>query len=153
MYEPVYTVEEYYDGPRRGIADYQGMPHLYESRWSDIDTDGLDTFLLMPVSQDTLKLALEDWAIFQRWEAAFQKGQTVAETCPTLPKDAARHAELECELRSLLVMDESRAFCAVADFEAQKTDTDDMGRRPLVVEWRIVSCKDSLDNRSRFGSS
>src|SRR5436853_6070351 len=100
MYEPVYTVTEYYDGPRRGIADYQGMPHVYESRWSDIDTDGPDTFLVMPVSQDALKLALEDWAIFQRWEAAFRENQTGAETCPALPTDAARHAELECECRN-----------------------------------------------------
>jgi hypothetical protein len=153
MYEPVYTVIEYYDGPRRGIADYQGAPHLYESRWSDIETDGPDTFLVMPVSHDTFKLALEDWAIFQRWEAAFHRGQTAAENCPALPEDSARQAELEGELRSRLVIDESRAFCAVADFKAQDTDTEAIGLTPLVVEWSIVACKDSVDNRGRFGSS
>jgi hypothetical protein len=38
---------DYYDGPRRGIADYRGRLRLYESRWSDIDTDQEDTFLLI----------------------------------------------------------------------------------------------------------
>jgi hypothetical protein len=31
----VYTVNDYYDGPRPGIADYQGRPHAYESQFNE----------------------------------------------------------------------------------------------------------------------
>lgn len=30
-FERVHTMEDYYDGPRRGIANFRGAPHLYES--------------------------------------------------------------------------------------------------------------------------
>jgi hypothetical protein len=29
-YECVFTVTDYYDGPRKGIANYNGRPHFYE---------------------------------------------------------------------------------------------------------------------------
>ncbi len=29
-YEQVFTVLDYYDGPRSGIANYNGAPHFYE---------------------------------------------------------------------------------------------------------------------------
>jgi hypothetical protein len=33
-YERVYTVLDYCDGPRQGIADFQGKAHLYETNVS-----------------------------------------------------------------------------------------------------------------------
>src|SRR5687768_8510315 len=30
-FERVYTVTDYWDGPREGIADFQDVPHLYRS--------------------------------------------------------------------------------------------------------------------------
>jgi hypothetical protein len=70
VFELVHTMTDFYDGPRREMADYHGMPHLYESRCSDIDTDQEDTFLLMPITREIFELALEDWAIWRRWEIA-----------------------------------------------------------------------------------
>jgi len=35
-YERVYTMTDYYDGPRKGIADFEGRPHLYEAEWDDV---------------------------------------------------------------------------------------------------------------------
>ena len=29
-YEHVHTVLDYYDGPRKGVADFDGQPHLYD---------------------------------------------------------------------------------------------------------------------------
>ena len=67
---------DYYDGPRRGIADFDGQPHFYDSEWDDLDDDDAFTFMLTPVSPDVLLLALEDWAIWRRWETAFHEGRT-----------------------------------------------------------------------------
>ena len=38
-YETVHTMTDYYDGPRGGIAEVNGRPHLYTSTWADIDPD------------------------------------------------------------------------------------------------------------------
>ncbi|HEX4607794.1 MAG TPA: hypothetical protein VH092_06270 [Urbifossiella sp.] len=66
MFEVVHTLPDWYDGPRGGIADYQGYPHLFASEWSDQTHNYADTFLLSPVSPETFTLALEDWAIWRR---------------------------------------------------------------------------------------
>jgi len=34
-FEIVYTCTDWYDGPRGGIADYQDVPHLFESEFGD----------------------------------------------------------------------------------------------------------------------
>ena len=37
-FEPVHDVEDYYDGPRTGIADFRGLPHRFRSvGWSSPD--------------------------------------------------------------------------------------------------------------------
>ena len=148
MFELVHTVTKYYDGPRQGIADHLGVPHFYESRWSDIDTDQEDTFLLMPIPAEIVKLALEDWAIWRRWEVAFHKGQIAADTHPALPEDRERHSELQERLKHSLFIDESKAFCARARFQVQIKEEHEVGMKPLEVEWTLVSSSDYVDNRS-----
>jgi hypothetical protein len=92
MFEPVYTMTHFYDSPRRGITSFGGVPHLYESRFSDMDLGKEDSFLLMPIAIEVFELALEDWAIWCRWEKAFKQGQVSLDTHPALPDDANRHA-------------------------------------------------------------
>lgn len=84
-WEAVYTVNDWYDGPRLGIADYNGQPYLYESRW-DLAKDywegeGNDDnyrfhYWLSPVGPENFALALEDWSIWLRWDSAFREGRT-----------------------------------------------------------------------------
>jgi hypothetical protein len=100
-FEVVHTMTDYYDGPRGGIADYRGRPHIYESQFQE-SPDGTDVFLLQPVDDETFRLAMEDWAIWCRWERAFHNKQTTEETHPALPVDRARHDELEKMLASRL---------------------------------------------------
>jgi hypothetical protein len=92
-FDTIYTMTDFYDGPRKGVAVYHGVPHLYESCWADIELES-DVFLLSPISADVLALALEDWDIWLRWSAARHAGLTTTETHPALPKDRARHNEL-----------------------------------------------------------
>ena len=95
MFEIVYTLTDWYDGPRRGIANYNDNPHLFESEWQDGEDLNADTFLLMPIDADTFSLALEDWSIWRRWETAFHQGGADRETHPALPEDRRRHEELD----------------------------------------------------------
>ena len=47
MFEIVHTVTDWYDGPRRGIAELHGQPHLFESEWQDGKELDAETFLVM----------------------------------------------------------------------------------------------------------
>jgi hypothetical protein len=137
------TMPDYYDGPRKGIALYNGKPHLYESRWTDIDTELEDTFLLMPLSSDIVELALEDWEIWLRWQHAFDRKEATIETHPALPEDRVRHNELAIILESKLLIDMEKSFCAKGIFKRAETTE-------LLVKWEFVSCEDYLDQRQKF---
>ena len=117
--EIVHTVTDYYDGPRGGIADFHGKPHLYSSLWDESADDWSDTFLLQPVDEQTFLLAMEDWAIWCRWERAYHSGQTPHATHPALPNERARHDELNALLTPKLQVDPKQAIRVRGSFEAR----------------------------------
>jgi hypothetical protein len=64
-FEPVHGVEDYYDGPRTGVADFRGVPHRFCSLgWVTPDgPDGPwdpndDRFELRPVSDPAAPLVV-----------------------------------------------------------------------------------------------
>ena len=119
MFEKVHTCPDWYDGPRGGIADYQGHPHLFASEWRDSGSGGTDTFLLSPVDEATFRLALEDWAIWLRWKSAFDQGRVPLDTHPALPEERTRHEELQHLLEGRLVVDSARAIRKAGEFRTQ----------------------------------
>jgi hypothetical protein len=137
-YEYVHTVTDYYDGPRKGIANYQGRPHLYECvNYSEL-------FWLAPVESETFQLAMEDWTIWQRWELAYHTGKTELDTHPALPHESARHVELQGILDKVLVIDPQRAVARIGRFEALGNASLPKGvLRPLQVEWTDPQTKKS----------
>ncbi len=135
VFEIVHTLTNWYDGPRRGIADYQGQPHLFESEWRDSE-DSDDTFLLMAIDQDTLTLALEDWEIWCRWRTAFDQGKATVETHPALPEDRSRHEELKRMLEGRLVIEPGRAIRKKAEFRVRKyPNGNEYASCPFEVRW------------------
>jgi hypothetical protein len=140
VFEVVYTLTDWYDGPRRGITDHHGQPHLFESEWRDGENLDADTFLLMPIDPDTFSLALEDWVIWCRWETAFHQGKATRDTHPALPEDRSRHEELERLLEGRLVVDPARAVRKRAEFRVRgDPDWSGYGWPPLEVRWEDPS--------------
>ena len=137
-YERVHTMTDYYDGPRRGIADFDGRPHLYESKWDDFGDEYAFTFRLSPVEPRLFELALESWAIWRRWETAFHGGKTTQDTHPALPEDRPRHEELERVLVADLKIDARQAVRATGEFK-QLSDPawSGLGFPPLQVKWTV----------------
>jgi hypothetical protein len=81
-YDEVFTVTEYCDGPRQGIADFKGRPHFYDCVFSDTNDDYTDVYRLTPISPEVSGLAKEDWVIWRKWESAFHAGKTTLEIPP-----------------------------------------------------------------------
>lgn len=135
--EVVYTMTNFYDGPAEGIADYEGRPHAYVRTFDDlrdIHEDG-DLFELWPVDEDTWRLALEDWAIWERWEVAFHGKRTELDTHPALPEDRPRHEALDSVLKARLAPPEEGKVLARGQFrrrEAHGAPREGMG---LKVWW------------------
>lgn len=94
-WERVFTVNGYYDGPRRGVANFRGKPHIYESQFCDIEENCADRFLLMEIEAALFQLVLEDWEIWLRWDAAFERGEVSLDSHPVLPEDRKRYEELQ----------------------------------------------------------
>lgn len=133
-FEVVHTYD-WYDGPRRGVADYRGEPHLFESEWWDGEDWETDTSLLTPIEPETFAWALEDWAIWRRWETAFHRGEAT-ESHPALPEDRSRYVELERLLEGRLAIDPARAIRKRAEFRVRNDpDWSGYGWRPLGVRW------------------
>jgi hypothetical protein len=115
-FETVHTMPDFYDGPRAGIANYEGVPHYYESQWNDRGDDGVDSYALWRIPGPAFELALESWWIWLRWETAFYRGEASRDTHPALPEDRARNDELEQILAS--------------EFPAMPTDRAAEGNKP-----------------------
>src|SRR2546421_2606235 len=136
-YETVFTVTDYYDGPRRGLANCQGKPHFYECVFDEGKDEYSDQYRLTPIDEKTFKLAMEDWEIWRRWEIAFHVGKADISSHPALPEDRSRHEELRSILDPILVTDPRRAITRIAKFDALKPpDLPKSVSRIVRVKWR-----------------
>jgi len=123
--ERVHTMTDFYDGPRAGVADYHGRPHLYESLWHEANQRWADAFALMPISTEDRDLAVERYKIYERWETARRKGLADLDTHPALPPERARFDELERIIAPRLRMDLTRALTALGVFDYRTSFIDD----------------------------
>ena len=112
----VLTVNDYYDGPRLGVAELDGLPHVYESEFDHNADEYRNTYFLSPIAPDLLALVLEGWEIWLRWESAYKRGITTLETHPALPEDRARHDELKRVIGDRLKTDPANRNCYRAKF-------------------------------------
>lgn len=119
--EEVFTVTDYYDGPRQGIADFNGRPHFYDCIFDERRHNYSNLFRLTPVEPAVFQLAMESWAIWQRWESAFHAGHADQKSHPALPEDRARHEELKVALDSSLKTDEERCIVREASFDVAES--------------------------------
>jgi hypothetical protein len=136
-YERVLTMTDYYDGPRAGIANFRGKPHAYESPFDFWKDEFADLYELRPVEDETLRLALEDWEIWLRWEDAYHAGVTTRETHPALPDDRARHDQIAPILTARLAALPGPAIRARAVFRATSGHENAGGRRWMEVKWTV----------------
>ncbi len=102
LFETVYSVWDYYDGPRSGIADVRGEPCYFSCEWDEGADDWAEYFTLKRLATEALNLALEGETIWRNWEGAFHRGEVPSSTHPALPEQNARYVELTAALDSVI---------------------------------------------------
>ena len=95
-------VWDYYDGPRSGIADFNGSPDYFSCELCAVDGEYLDKFKLAPIDIAFLCIAKENWAIYKKWEAKFHAGLVELNSHPGHGGIDERYDELEMELQGLI---------------------------------------------------
>jgi hypothetical protein len=132
--EIVFTVNDYYDGPLKGIANFQDKPHFYERIFDSATDDYLDLYRLTPVDERTFRMALEDWEIWCRWEVAFHASKAKIESHPALPEDTSRHEELK-QILDKALQSSTNAIVRTGAFSAGGNSDVAGIRRPQQVKW------------------
>jgi hypothetical protein len=118
-YEPVLTVRDYWDGPRKGIAHFDGKPHFFECVFDEARDEYTNLFQLTPISPETLKIAMEAWKIWLEWEMAFRKGRVNISTHPSYSGGPSKNRSLISKAEKLLVTDPSIAATRIGKFKFQ----------------------------------
>ena len=97
-WEPVHTVDDWYDGPREGVADYLRSYHYYRSVFLDTPkwNPDEDRFELTPIPPSAHEAALELQVIRERWHSANRTGNAPDDPDDerVLPTDRVRWVEL-----------------------------------------------------------
>ena len=102
--ERVYVENDWYDGPRAGIADINGIPHRFKSLDYEVEDEDLGTFMVWPVDKNVLDLEIEQWRIFVEWNTSYESGQADTDSHPGHGGRNARWDEIEALLK------QSRAY-------------------------------------------
>jgi hypothetical protein len=132
-FETVYTVMDYYDGPRTGTANLNGTPYHFDREYDEINDDWSDTYLLTPMDSTMLRDELEIWQIWLRWKTARDSGLVTLESHPALPEDRQRFNELQHNLKQALANNKLPTIRARASFSAAARNF-----AGITVCWSIV---------------
>lgn len=133
-WETVLTVNDYYDGPRNGIAEYHGVPHVYKCEWDDIADDWGSVFRLSRINDEQLSAVMEDWSIWRRYKAKYHAGLLQPDDQhPALAVDWDRHKQL-CGLKeATLKVDEATFVRAIPEFRGSLEPNHDVEVRWISV--------------------
>lgn len=137
--EIVHVENEWYDGPRAGVADIGGVPHRFKSVFDEKDDEYLGTFLVWPVEKDVLDLEREQWEIFVAWNARYESGEAGSESHPGHGGVSARWDEIEAILRPTRDTIPASAKQAVAEMTCLDREMRFMSSGPAyMLGWKIL---------------
>jgi hypothetical protein len=138
--ERVYVENEWYDGPRAGIADVNGHPRRFKSLFDEAEDENLGTFLVWAVDSGELDLEIEQWQIFAEWNALYESGRAGVDSHPGHGGRSARWDQIEALLQPSRSQVPPEAQRAVAKLERiDKPSRYDASGPDYMLRWRILS--------------
>ncbi len=131
-WEKVYTVNRFYDVPTLGVADYCGVPHIFEAKLEEMVEAWESPFYLSEVASELMSLIMENWDIWIRWKDLKDKGEVDYKSFP-LPEDQKRHKELTDLIGGRLKTEPDQSIMAIAEFRKLRCD-----QNSWEVRWKTV---------------
>lgn len=120
--EKVYVANDWYDGPRAGVADIKGLLHRFKSLFDEKDDEYLGTFMIWPIDEESLNLEIEQWCIFVNWNFLYESGEADVESHPGNGGINRRWDEIEMLLkksRSEIPADAQKAVAEIEDIKRE----------------------------------
>ena len=124
LFERVYTIDEWDEGPRSGVANFAGVPHYFRSVG-----ESRERFEVTPLPREIFELILEADALFHRWHPGPQT-RTPSNDLPARVVDGAERARYETL--------QSDIAAALQDLRATAVVRGDFDFDPDRVRWSPV---------------
>ncbi|MEN3950720.1 hypothetical protein [Iodidimonas sp. SYSU 1G8] len=106
----VLTIDDYFDQPLKGVAEYRGRPHYY-NRQFDRETDAyLDVFILTPLDAEAFELAMAAWGIWLDWKMAFRRGEVPANSHPPHEPETSSYGQLTRDFSKYVEQNQGSSF-------------------------------------------
>lgn len=116
-WDRVLTIQDYHDGrPINGVAEVQGVPHIFELEFDENADEFSDTYLVSVIDQDLLNLVLEGWEIWLSWLNSYNRNIVSIHTHPALLDYSERHREIKLAISGRLQVDRDKAVRLKAYF-------------------------------------
>jgi hypothetical protein len=132
-YELVFMIRDYIDGPRSGVANFEGKPHFFECIFNETEDEYSDQYRLTKLRSEPFKAAQENWNIFVQWREAFDSGAASRESHPALPKDGDRY-EATKQLLDQAVASERSTVRVRGEFEPLGESRPPLG---VLTPWQV----------------
>lgn len=118
-WQRVLTCTDYYDGPLKGVADVDGVPHIYDRQFDSLEDDHSDLFTLTKPEPDLQALLLESWQMWLGWDVAYKRGDVGIDTHPALSSIQTWYKELELAIEAALERRTSKSFVMRGVFKTE----------------------------------
>jgi len=129
-WDKVHTINLYSNGPLLGVADKDGVPHLYEKVFSEEEGGYVERYRVMPIDKQLHALLMERWSIFFRWRMA-NPGLEMA-TPPALPEDQDRYRVVDQAIGNLNKPHPDRSRVVGARFRRASS-----GPSYVLAQWEV----------------
>lgn len=137
--ERVYVENEWYDGPRAGVADVDGIPHRFRSIFDETEDEYLETFLVWPIEKKVVELEIEQWRIFVEWNLLYEAAEVGVDSHPGHGGRSRRWDEIEALLTSSRSEVPALARRAIAQISyIERTARYEPTGPGYMLAWRLV---------------
>lgn len=138
-YEKIHTIQDWWDGPREGVADYKGKPHVFTRVFDEDLDDYSDFFLLTPITEEEFHLIMEGNEIWKRWVMDFEERLVPLSSHPCLPEERARYEEIKALTQHLFDANQTSSLSVMGEVrwnpDAEESKYRNFSFQPLEMKW------------------